>query len=208
MDALTEKEIAAVVTRLEAVVADLEHDISARPLYTFVLLAQEFAGKKKVPFTLEHMRTFVALAHRMLAIRNVLLPHAGRWAPLTDVVQVIHAETARLSSLYGVARPAYGTCKRALQQEFRTYFTQEIGKVYHPYGPTKTTKESTAIRTFWGEAFGTALASFTSTDDVSALDRVLACLPLPGSPVTRAHGASRAGKSRRSRRSCRSSRTP
>ena len=177
MDALTAHEIAAVVMRFEALIADLEHDLQVRPLYTFVLLAQEFAGKKKAPLTLEHLRTFLALAHRMVPLRHVLLPHEGRWAPLTDVVEIIQSEATRLSSLYGVARPAYGTCKRVLQQEFRTYFTQETGKVYHPYGPTKTTKEYTAIRTFWGEAFGTALASFTHTGDVVALDRVLACLP-------------------------------
>ena len=177
MDALTELEIAAVVTRLEALVADLEHDLQVRPLYTFVLLAQAFAGKQKAPLTLEHIRTCLALAHRLLPMRHVLLPHEGRWAPLTDVVELIHSEATRLSSLYGVARPAYGPCKRTVHQEFRTYFTQETGKVYHPYGPTKTAKEYAAIRTFWGEAFRTALARFTSTGDVAALDRVLACLP-------------------------------
>ena len=129
MDALTELEIAAVVTRLEALVADLEHDLQVRPLYTFVLLAQAFAGKQKAPLTLEHIRTCLALAHRLLPLRHVLLPHEGRWAPLTDVVEMIQSEVTRLSSLYGVARPAYGTCKRALQQEFRTYFTQETGNV-------------------------------------------------------------------------------
>ena len=177
MDALTELEIAAVVTRLEALVADLEHDLQVRPLYTFVLLAQAFAGKQKAPLTLEHIRTCLALAHRLLPMRHVLLPHEGRWAPLTDVVEILQSEATRLSSLYGVAHPAYGPCKRTVHQQFRTYFTQETGKVYHPYGPTKTAKEYAAIRTFWGEAFRTALARFTSTGDVAALDRVLACLP-------------------------------
>ena len=177
MDALTAPEIAAVVTRFEALVADLEHDLQVRPLYTIVLLAQAFAGTKKTPVTPEHIRTFLALAHRLLPIRQLLLPHEGRWAPLTDVVEIIHSEVTRLASLYGVARPAYRTCNRTVQQEFRTSFTQATGNVYHPYGPTKTAKESTAITTFWGEAFCTALASFTATSDVAALDRVLACLP-------------------------------
>lgn len=177
MDALTEHEIAAVVRRLEEVVADLEHDIRVRPFYTFILVAQEFAGKKKALFTLEHIRTFVSLAHRMLAIRDGLLPHASRWTPLTDVLAIIHSEAARLTSLYGVARPACGQRRRELQQEFRTSFTHETGKAYHPYGPPRTAKEHATITAFWDDAFGTALASFIHHGEGPTLDRVMACFP-------------------------------
>ena len=37
MEALTEKEIALIVKRLEALVADLEHAVSARTFYAFVI---------------------------------------------------------------------------------------------------------------------------------------------------------------------------
>ena len=40
MDVLAAPEIEAILQRLEAVITALEHDLSARTLYTFVLTAQ------------------------------------------------------------------------------------------------------------------------------------------------------------------------
>ena len=111
MEALTEKEIAVIMQQLETLVADLEHDASASTFYAFVLLAEEFARMKKASYTLEHLRRCVALAHRMRAIRDVLLPDAVPWHPLTDLVELIHGEATRLTSLYGVARPECGKRK-------------------------------------------------------------------------------------------------
>ena len=109
MEALTDKEIELIVKRLEEWVADLEHDVSARTFYAFVILAQDFAGTKKALCTMEHIRRFVSLAQRrMRAIRNVLLPEASHWAPLHDVLKMIHSEATTLTRLYGVARPAWG----------------------------------------------------------------------------------------------------
>src|SRR5712692_11289168 len=105
MDALTEPEIEVIVQRLETLVTDLEHDLSTPTFYLFVLVAQEFAGTKKARYSLEHIRRCLALAHRMRAIRDVLVSSASRWTPLHDVGELIHAEATRLSSLYGVARP-------------------------------------------------------------------------------------------------------
>src|SRR5712691_9556223 len=119
MEVLSDKEIEVIVKRLEALVADLEHDVSARTFYAFVLLAQEFAGTKKALFTMAHMRTCLSLAQRMRAIRHVILPDAIPWTPLTDVLQLIHAEATRLTSLYGVARPECGKQRRELQRAFR-----------------------------------------------------------------------------------------
>lgn len=177
MDVLTAQESAAVLRRLEALVTALEHDRSPRLLYTVVLLAQEFAGKKKAPFTLAHIRRCLALAHRLLPIRQALLPYASRWAPLTDVLQSLAAELSRLTRLYGVARPACRACNRALQQELRVYFTHATGTVYRPYGPPKTVKEAATIRTFWDDVWTQALAACTATGEAPALDRLLACLP-------------------------------
>lgn len=177
MDVLTAHENAAVVTRLGALVTALEHDLSPRLLYTVVLLAQEFAGKKKAPLTLAHLRTCLALASRLLPIRQALLPDAGRWAPLTDVVRSLEAELTRLTSLYVVARPPCSACKRVLQQELRRHVLQTTGKAYRPYGSPKTLKEAATIRAFWDEVFTHALATYTATGETPALDRLLAFLP-------------------------------
>ncbi len=130
MEALTEKEIEVILQRLETYVADLEHDVSTHTFYAFVLVAQEFAGTKKARYSLEHIRRCLALAHRMRAIRDVLVSSASRWTPLHDVGELIHAEATRLTSLYGVARPAWRTVRRELQQAFRAVFTQATGKAY------------------------------------------------------------------------------
>ncbi len=177
MDALTDKEIEVIVQRLEAWVADLEHDVSARTFYAFVLLAQEFAGTKKALGTMAHIRRFVALAQRMRAIRHVLLPDASHWTPLHDVVQLIHAEATRLTSLYGVARPACGTSRRELQRAFRASFTHATGKAYHAYGTPKTATERATITALWDDALRTALARFQDHGEVPMLDQVMACLP-------------------------------
>jgi len=92
-------------------------------------------------------------------------------------LEVIHAEATRLSTLYGVARPACRTVRRAQQQAFRTAFAQATGKTYQPYGLTKTAKERTAITAFWDEALRTALARFQAGGEVDALDAVMSCLP-------------------------------
>jgi len=177
MEVLSEQEIEVIVKRLEALVADLEHDVSARTFYAFVLLAQEFAGTKKALCTMAHIRTCVSLAQRMRAIRHVLLPDASPWTPLTDVLQMIHTEATRLTSLYGVARPECGKQRRELQRAFRAAFTQETGKAYQTYGHPKTAKERATITAFWDEALRTALARFQASGEVHALDRVMACLP-------------------------------
>ena len=134
MDTLTEHEMEVIVQRLETLVTDLEHDGSTPTFYAFVLLAQAFAGTKKAPFTLTHIRRCLVLAHRVRAIRDRLVSAGGRWTPMHDVGEVLHAEATRLSSLYGVARPACRTARRALQQAFRVAFTQATGKAYQKYG--------------------------------------------------------------------------
>jgi hypothetical protein len=118
---------------LEAFVTELEHDASVRPFYTFVLIAQAFAETKHALSALAHLRRGLALAHRMRAVRDALLDSSSAWHPLTDVFEVIHSEATRLSTLYGVARPACRTVRRAQQQAFRTAFAQATGKTYHPY---------------------------------------------------------------------------
>src|SRR6266446_2148179 len=135
MEVLSEQEIALILQRLETYVADLEHDVSARTFYAFVLVAQALAGRKHALCTMTHIRTCVSLAHRMRAIRQALLPDALPWTPLTDVLELIHAEATRLTSLYGVARPECRTQRRALQQAFRAAFTHATGKAYQQYGP-------------------------------------------------------------------------
>src|SRR5712691_6642615 len=178
MDALTEPEIEVIVQRLETLVTDLEHDLSTPTFYLFVLLAQEFAVAKKTRYTLSHIRRCLALAHRMRTIRDVLVSAGGRWTPLHDVGEVLHAEATRLSSLYGVARPACSKARREFQQAFRAAFTQETGKVYQKYGSPQTAKERATIAAFWGEALHTALARFQVRGEVEALDQVMACLPV------------------------------
>jgi hypothetical protein len=96
---------------------------------------------------------------------------------LTTVLEVIHSEATRLSTLYGVARPACRTVRRAQQQAFRTAFAQATGKTYHPYGHTRTAKERTAMTAFWDEALRTALARFQAGGEVEALDAVMSGLP-------------------------------
>jgi hypothetical protein len=178
MDALTEHEMEVIVQRLETLVTALEHDRSLPTLYAFVLVAQEFAGMKKGRYTLAHIRRCLVLAHRMRPIRDVLVSAGGRWTPLHDLSEVLQAEATRLSSLYGVARPTCRPHRRALQQAFRTAFTQATGKVYHKYGLALTTKESATITAFWDEALRTALARFQARGEVDALDQVMACLPV------------------------------
>jgi hypothetical protein len=178
MDALTEPEIEGIVQRLETFVTALEHDLSTPTFYAFVLLAQEFAVAKKVRYTLAHIRRCLTLAHRMRPIRDRLVSAGGRWTPLHEVGEVIQAEATRLSSLYGVARPACRTQRRELQQAFRTAFTQATGKTYQKYGLSLTTKESATITAWWDEALRTALARFQSSGEVEALDQVMACLPV------------------------------
>jgi regulator of protease activity HflC (stomatin/prohibitin superfamily) len=178
MDTLTEPEIEGIVQRLETFVTALEHDLSTPTFYAFVLLAQEFAVAKKVRYTLAHIRRCLTLAHRMRPIRDRLVSAGGRWIPLHEVGEVIQAEATRLSSLYGVARPACRTQRRELQQAFRTAFTQATGKTYQKYGLSLTTKESATITAWWDEALRTALARFQSSGEGEALDQVMACLPV------------------------------
>ena len=178
MDALTEHEIEVIVQRLETLVTDLEHDRSTPTFYAFIVLAQEFAGTKKAQYTLAHIRRCLALAHRMRPIRDMLVSSGGRWTPLHDVGEVIHAEATRLSSLYGVARPACRTARRELQQAFRAAFMQATGKAYQKYGLSLTAKERTTITAWWDEALHTALTRFQARGEVEALDQVMACLPV------------------------------
>jgi len=177
MDVLTEHEIEVILQRLEAFATELEHDVSARTFYTFVLIAEAFARTKHALSSLAHLRRCLALAHRMRAVRDVLLDSSSSWHPLTDVFEVIHSDATRLSTFYGVARPACRTVRRAQQQAFRTAFAQATGKTYHPYGHTKTAKERTAITAFWDKALRTALARFQAGGEVEALDAVMSCLP-------------------------------
>ena len=109
MDVLTDNEIEMILQRLEAFATELEHDASARTFYTFVLVAQAFAGTKHALSTLAHLRRCLALAHRMRAIRDALVESSSSWHPLTTVLEVIHSEATRLSTLYGVMRPASRT---------------------------------------------------------------------------------------------------
>ena len=178
MDALTEHEIEVIVQRLETLVTDLEHDRSTPTFYAFIVLAQEFAGMKKAGFTLAHIRRYLALAHRLRPIRDRLVSSGGRWTPLHDVGEVIQSEATRLSSLYGVARPACRKQRRELQSTFRAAFTQETGKAYQKYGLALTAKERATITTWWDEALHTALARFQARGEVDALDQVMACLPV------------------------------
>ena len=177
MDVLTDHEIAMILQRLEALATELEHDASARTFYTFVLTAHAFAETKHALSSLAHLRHCLALAHRMRAVRDALLDSSSAWHPLTTVVEVLHSDATRLSTLYGVARPGCRTVRRAQQQAFRTVFAQATGTTYHPYGHTRTAKERTAITAFWEEALHTALTCFQAAGEVDALDAVMACLP-------------------------------
>src|SRR5262249_4246313 len=111
------------------------------------------------------------------AIRDRLVPAGGRWTPLHDVGEVIHAEATRLSSLYGVARPACRQARRGLQPAFRTAFTPATGERYPKYGLALAATERATITAWWDEALRTALARFQARGEVEALDQVMACLP-------------------------------
>ena len=177
MEQLTAPESEVILQRLEAVVTELEHDPSVYTFYLFVLVAEAFAGTKPPLATLAHIRRCVTLAHRMRAIRAVFLPAGSPWNPLTALVDLLHAEATRLTTLYGVARPACRTRSRELRQAFHAAFTHATGKVYQTYGPIKTAKERTTITAFWDEALRTALAQFQAAGTADTLDAVLACLP-------------------------------
>jgi hypothetical protein len=177
MEKLTAPESEVILQRVEALVTGLEHDPSVYTLYLVVLLAEAFAGTPPALATLAHIRRYVALAHRLRAIRAGLLPDASPWTPLTALLDLLHAEATRLTTLYGAARPTYRTHRRALQQAFRTAFTQATGKVYHPYGPVKNATERATITAFWDEALRTALAQFQADPVTDTLDAVMACLP-------------------------------
>jgi len=177
MDALTDHETEVILQRLEALVAELEHAPSAYTFYLWVLLAETFAGTRPAVATLAHIRRCVTLAHRMRAIRARLLPDASPWNPLTALLDLLHSEATRLTTLYGVARPACRTRGRELRQALHAAFTQATGKVYQTYGPVKTAKERTTITAFWDDALRTALAQFQATGEADTLDAVLAGLP-------------------------------
>jgi hypothetical protein len=177
MEALTEHETEMILQRLETLVVDLEQDLRTPTLYAFVLVAHEFASAKKAPYTLAQIRRCLTLAHRLRAIRDVLVAAGGRWTPLHDVGEVLHAEATRLSSLYGVARLECRQHKRALQQAFRAAFTQATGHAYQKYGRALTAQERATITAWWDEALHTALARFQARGEVEALDQVMACLP-------------------------------
>jgi hypothetical protein len=177
MERLTDAETERILQRLEAVVTELEHTPSAYTFYLWVLLAEAFAGTRPAVATLAHIRRCVTLAHRMRAIRADLLPDASPWNPLTALGDLLHAEATRLTTLYGVARPACRTRGRELRQALHAAFTQATGKVYQTYGPVKTAKERTTITAFWDDALRTALAQFQAEGEADTLDAVLACLP-------------------------------
>lgn len=177
MEQLTAPESEVILQRLEALVTELEHDPSVYTFYLFVLVAEAFAGTKPPLATLAHIRRCVTLAHRMRAIRAVFLPAGSPWNPLTALVDLLHAEATRLTTLYGVARPACRTRGRELRQALHAAFTQATGKGYQTYGPIKTAKERTTITAFWEDALRTALAQFQAAGTADTLDAVLACLP-------------------------------
>ena len=178
MDALTEQETEVILQRLEALVTELEHTPSAYTFYLWVLLAEACAGTRPAVATLAPIRRCVTLAHRMRAIRADLLPDASPWNPLTALLDLLHSEATRLTTLYGVARPACRTRGRELRQALHAAFTQATGKVYQTYGPVKSAKERTTITAFWEEALRTALAQFQATGTAETLDAVIACLPV------------------------------
>jgi len=177
MNAVTDHEIEVILQRLEALAAELEHAPSAYTFYLWVLLAETFAGTRPAVATLAHIRRCVTLAHRMRAIRARLLPDASPWNPLTALLDLLHSEATRLTTLYGVARPACRTRGRELRQALHAAFTQATGKVYQTYGPVKTAKERTTITAFWDDALRTALAQFQAAGTADTLDAVMACLP-------------------------------
>jgi len=177
MEQLTAPESEVILQRLEALVTELEHDPSVYTFYLFVLVAEAFAGTKPPLATLAHIRRCVTLAHRMRAIRAVFLPAGSPWNPLTALVDLLHAEATRLTTLYGVVRPACRTRSREFRRAFHAAFTHATGKVYQTYGPVKTAKERTTITAWWDEALRTALAQFQAAGTAETLDAVLACLP-------------------------------
>ncbi len=177
MDVLTAHESLTMLTRLEEGVTALEEDRSPGRFYTVIILAQEFATKTKAPFSFAHLRRCLTLAQRLRPLREEIVYPTMRWAPLTDVIKGLGTDLTQLSSLYSVARLPCREAKRELQQEFRAHFTQVTGRVYSPYSRPKTAKEGTTIRAFWDGVFAQALATFSDTNEVAALDRLLACLP-------------------------------
>jgi len=177
MDMLTAHESLTMLTCLEESVTALEEDRSPGRFYTVILLAQAFATKTKAPFSFEHLRRCLTLAQRLRPLREEIVCPTMRWAPLTDVVKGLGTDLTQLSSLYSVARLPCREAKRGLQQEFRAHFTHVTGRVYSPYSRPKTAKEGTTIRVFWDAVFAQALATFSDTREVAALDRLLACLP-------------------------------
>ena len=177
MDVLTAHESLTMLTRLEECVTALEDDRSPGRFYTVIILAQEFATKTKAPFSFAHLRRCLTLAQRLRPLREEIVRPTMRWTPFTDVVKGLVTDLTQLSSLYSVARLPCREARRGLHQEFRAHFTHVIGRVYSPYSRPKTAKEGTTIRAFWDEVFAQALATFSHTREVAALDRLLACLP-------------------------------
>jgi flagellar motility protein MotE (MotC chaperone) len=177
MERLTAPATEALWQRLEALATELEHEPSAYAFSPWVLLAEAFAATRPPVATLPALRRSVALAHRLRAIRTNLLPHELPWRPLTDVLALVHTEATRLSTLYGVARPACLLRRREQRQAFHTAFTAATGTVYHTYDAPKTAKARTTITTFWADACTTALAAYQAAGTLEALDGVLAGLP-------------------------------
>ena len=160
MERLTAPATEALWQRLKALATELEHEPSAYAFSLWVLLAEAFATARPPVATLPALRRSVVLAHRLRAIRADLLPHERPWRPLTDLLALLHTEATRLSTLYGVARPACLLGRRALRQAFHPAFPAATGEVYHTSSPLKTATARTTITTFWDEALTTALAAF------------------------------------------------
>ena len=177
MERLTAPATDALWQRLEALATELEQTPSAYAFSPWVLLAEAFAATRPPVATLPAIRRSVALAHRLRAIRTNLLPHELPWRPLTDVLALVHTEATRLSTLYGVARPACLLRRREQRQAFHTAFTVATGTAYHTYDAPKTAKARTTITTFWADACTTALAAYQAAGTLEALDGVLAGLP-------------------------------
>ena len=97
-----------ILQRLEALVTELEHDATVRTFYMLVLIAEAFTRTKHALSSLAHLRRYLALAHRLRAIR-ARSSIASPWNPLTALLELMHAEATRLTTLYGVARPACRT---------------------------------------------------------------------------------------------------
>ena len=176
MEPLTAPAVDTIIQRMEDVVTELEDNPSAYAFYFFVLLAEAFSETKHAVATIAPIRRCLTIASRMETVRSMLLPGAIRWHPLADVLALLHAEAARLTTLYGVARPTCRLNRRELQQAFHANFQHVTGKVYHTYDTVKTPKERLAISTFWHESLSAALAELEADGGVQALDQVMACL--------------------------------